>query len=238
MAVAGALLDTRFSDPNGFQQFVFASPHTPTSSDQPEISSSGVFNTVHKMFKRRMLNMRHKEASGVPLLAVFILNVAEKLDEQFQHQNLTFRADMEYTVMATHRAGVNPSYDTALVLKVSSQTDDQPIVLYEYKPVVDTRSDSVDVRDLLEALMQGFYCIHFRKVPSIVQCLTDMYTWYFMKLNKRQNHITIEWYKSIHNDNAPNVQTHVSFISHSVTALTQCSGLVSSLNEAFGSAAT
>jgi hypothetical protein len=77
LAVAGALLDTRFSDPSAFRHFVFASPHTSTSSGQPEISSSGVFNTVHKMFERSMLNMRHKEASGVPLLAVFILTGTE-----------------------------------------------------------------------------------------------------------------------------------------------------------------
>jgi hypothetical protein len=89
---------------------------------------------------------------------------------------------MEYTVMDTKRAGVNPSCDTAMVVTVSSQTDNQPIILYEYKPVVDPRRDYVNVRDLLEALMQGFYCVHFRKVTSIVQCLTDMHTWHFMTM--------------------------------------------------------
>jgi hypothetical protein len=180
LAVAGALLDAQFIDANEFRQFVFASPHTLTSSDQPEISSSGVFNTVHKMFERSMLNMRHKEASGVPLLAVFILNRVQKLNEQFV--DLKCSADMEYTVMDTKRAGVNPSCDTAMVVTVSSQTDNQPIILYEYKPVVDPRRDYVNVRDLLEALMQGFYCVHFRKVTSIVQCLTDMHTWHFMTM--------------------------------------------------------
>jgi hypothetical protein len=161
------------------------------------------------MFEKSMLGMHQKEASGVPLLAVFILNIVQKLNEQFV--DLKFSADMEYTVMDTKRAGVNPSCDTAMVVTVLSQTDNQPILLYEYKPmvneyVVDPRGAFVNTRDLLEALIQGFYCVHFRKVKSIVQCLTDMHTWHFMKLNKHSNQISIEWYKSIQED-TPDVQS-------------------------------
>ena len=237
--MAGSLLDTQFSDAKDFRQFVFASETTfSTPSGQPEISPS-VFNAVHSMFEKSMLGMHQKEASGVPLLAVFILNIVQKLNEQFV--DLKFSADMEYTVMDTKRAGVNPSCDTAMVVTVLSQTDNQPIILYEYKPVVDPRGAFVNTRDLLEALIQGFYCVHFRKVKSIVQCLTDMHTWHFMKLNKQSNHINIEWYKSIKED-TPNVQTHVSFIGPIVTGLTQCSrlvsGLVSSLSKSHGSTAT
>ena len=113
--------------------------------------------------------------------------------------------------MDTNRAGVNPSCDTAMVVTVLSQTDNQPILLYEYKPmvneyVVDPRGAFVNTRDLLEALIQGFYCVHCRKVKSILQCLTDMHTWHFMKLNKHSNQISIEWYKSIQED-TPDVQS-------------------------------
>ena len=121
---------------------------------------------------------------------LFCTKYHQQIKQQFV--DLQFSADMEYTIMDTQRAGVNPSCNTAMVVTVLSQTDNQPILLYEYKPMVDPRRDFVNTRDLLEVLLRGFYCVHFRKVKSILQCLADMDTWHFMKLNKHSNQISIE----------------------------------------------
>ena len=193
LAVAGALLGAQFIDANEFRKCVFASAHQETtcstSSSQPEFSSPSVFTTVYSRFEESMLGIREKEASSIPLLAVFALTIIEKLNKRFV--GLTFHADMEYVVMVTPRAGVNPACDTAIVIT----TDAKSIILYESKPVVDPRSDFVNKRCLLEGLLQGFYCLHYKKVKSIIQCL---HTWSFMKLNKHSNQIRVEWYKSIH----------------------------------------
>jgi hypothetical protein len=93
LAVAGSLLGAKFSDAKAFRKFVCASAYQETtfstSSSQPEKSSPSVFNTVH--------GMHQNEASGVPLLAVFVLNIIKKINKQFV--DLHFSADMEYTVM-------------------------------------------------------------------------------------------------------------------------------------------
>ena len=149
-------------------------------------SAPSVFTTMHSMFEESMLGLRQKETSSVSLLVVFLLTIIKKLIKQFV--NLIFHSDMEYAVMATARAGINPSCDTAIRIA----TDARPIFLYDYKPVVNPGREFVNIRCLLGGLIQGFYCLLFRKVKSMIQCLMDMHTWHFMKLNKHSNQIGIE----------------------------------------------
>lgn len=66
-----------------------------------------------------------------------------------------FLADMEFSVV-THKlkSGVKPASNAAMV--VALVHDFKLVLLYEYKPVVDTRLDRVEHNDLMEVLIQGF----------------------------------------------------------------------------------
>ena len=57
------------------------------------------------------------------------------------------------------KRGVKPSYDAAVCAIVSLDGGLSPVILYEYKPTVDTREDHVDPHDLMEVVLQGYYCL-------------------------------------------------------------------------------
>ena len=64
----------------------------------------------------------------------------------------------------------------------------------------------------METLIQGYYCLYQHKVRSVVHCLTDMFQWYYFKLEKvRPSELKVAWYHSI-SENEPNIQTHVDFL--------------------------
>ena len=73
--------------------------------------------------------------------------------------------------------GTKPACDGA-VTAITSETH-MPIILFEYKPVVDLRLEAIDLRSLMETLIQGYYCIYQHKVCSIIHCLTDLFQWYY-----------------------------------------------------------
>ncbi len=95
---------------------------------------------------------------------------------------------MEFDVVT-----VKPACDGAIVAVISD--DKVPIILNEYKPVVDLRWDFVERHHLMEVLIQGYYCLYQHKVPTIIHCLTDLSQWYYFKVKPCK--LKIAWYNSI-----------------------------------------
>ena len=81
-----------------------------------------------------MLELREKEASGVPLLGTFVIHIAGLLNEAIS--GCRFRSHMEFVLVKDKvKVGVKPACDAAVVAIVNETS--MPVLLIEYKPVVD-----------------------------------------------------------------------------------------------------
>ena len=128
-----------------------------------------------------MLNLHQKEASGIPLLGSFVAYLADELTKAM---NKTFSADMEYhLVVDTGKSGAKPASDAAVVA-ITTEFIEKPIILYEYKPVVDQRSNYVDNHQIMEVPIQAYYLLYQHKVLTLIHCLTDLHQWYYLKVDK------------------------------------------------------
>lgn len=119
---------------------------------------------------------------------------------------------------ASGTPGKNPATDGAVVVavQVSSSSNMQPVIIYEYKPVVDLQIEVVDRKDLTELLIQGFYCFHQYDIDECLPCLTDLYRFHYMKVTKAASRMAIEWAKSI-SFKQKQIQEHLSFIAAAIS---------------------
>ena len=166
-----------------FPDLLFSSPYTSTSpatsnpatssqatSSSPATTSattsSSVLKNVQLVLKTTMKELHYKEACGIPLLEVFVAHLAKTLTDT---TSFDFLADMEYSVV-THKLkqGMKPASDAAMVVALVHQL--KPVLLYEYKPVVDLRVDRVERNDLKEVVLKGFYCLYQHNVPTVIHC--------------------------------------------------------------------
>ena len=83
-----------------------------------------------------------------------------------------FKIDMEFPVIKDKvKRGTKLACDGAICAILSydsSRPQYKPVILYEYKPTVDTRLDHVNYNDLMELLLQGFYCLRQYKVRTVL----------------------------------------------------------------------
>ena len=108
-------------------------------------------------------------------------------------------------VVGEVKSGVKPASGAAVVSKSR-----KPILLYEYKPAIDTRMDFVESHHIMEVLIKAYYCLYQRKVPTFIRCLTDLQQWYYLKVEKvKPSKLKIVWYKSIKEDEI-SLDTHLS----------------------------
>ena len=93
-----------------------------------------------------------KEACGIPLLGAFVSILVGQLTKK---GTIDFKLDMEFPVVRDKvKHGTKPASDGAICAIVSCDSEYRPVVLYEYKPRVDTRLDYVGCHDLMELLLQ------------------------------------------------------------------------------------
>ena len=200
------------------QKIMFSNPETSSSatsiqeSSSPGTSSSATssLTTITNTFAKRMLNLINKEACGIPLLGVF---AAELADHLAVAMSLEIKADMEFPVVKekTGKPGTKPACDGAICAIVSCASKISPLILYEYNPTVDPRCDHVNHHDLMEALIQAFYCLHQYHVSTVLLCLTDMKQWYYFRADLVQAKLKITWYKAI-NEAMASVESHKEFL--------------------------
>ena len=75
-----------------------------------------------------------------------------------------------------------------------------PLALHEYKPTVDTRLLSVNPNQLMEVVLQGYYCLCQYKLNSIIHWLTDLQQWYYFRLSCERSKMRCTWYTTFHAD--------------------------------------
>ena len=185
-------------------------------------ATSGLTTLITNTFAKRMLNLINKEACGIPLLGAFAAELADHLSLAM---SLEIKADMEFPVVK-EKTG-KPACDGAICAIVSCASKISPLILYEYKPVVDPRYDSVNHHDLMEALIQAFYCLHQYHISTVLLCLTDMKQWYYFRADLVQEKLKIKWYKAI-NEAMASVESQKEFLYPHLSLI--CGERVESLN--------
>ena len=192
--VAEKLLGRQLHDQCGICRFVFGDKEPellPRTICIDELATEIV--VAYSKHDDNMLSMRSSEPCGVPLLGHSSVILCDLLNKESSTKK--FAILMEYSVITTALPGKNPSANAAVLSVVSNE---HPLLLYEYKPVVDTRRLSVNAQHLMELLIQGFYCLRNKGVTKLLHCLTDLYVWhYFMlSLNESCQGLIIEWTKT------------------------------------------
>ena len=199
-AVINELFPKRLALAELLSSFVFSDPYTstdaPTGTPAPSRSAS-FLKQVQEGQEAFMPGLHSKEACGYPLLGVFLTQLAQELTLAFQ--NTLVSADMQF-VLVTHKLepGTKPACDGAVsAIVVHEGNPKKPLILYEYKPVVDPRTQFVHRNDLLEVLLQGYYCLFQHNRPTVLHCLTDLSQWFYFKLEKvKPGKMQIAWYKA------------------------------------------
>ena len=155
---------------------------------------------------------QEKEANGTPLLGLFTLYLANELAENIGE---VFKLDMQFPVITEKvKPGAKPACDgaTCAIVILNEKDTLLPVILYEYKPKVDPRTNFVDHHHLVEMVIQGYYCLHQYKTRTIIQCLTDLFQFYYFKVDvANQGKVKFTWYKRIC-ENSLNVESHLNFL--------------------------
>ena len=195
--------DTRF-----LRQVFFAEDYTAPS---PELSildpDEAIFGTFATSCKLKMKEFREREACGIPLLGLFAIGVVEGLERIDKSWSLY--ATMEFPVVVDKlKWGVRPACDAAVVAIIDG--NEKPLVLFEYKPIVDQRKDVVVRQDLIEIMIQGYYCLYQHGVSSVIHCLTDLQQFYYFKMEKAErSKMRIAWNFSVFKHD---INSHLKFL--------------------------
>ncbi len=83
----------------------------------------------------------------------------------------------QYTV-GNCKPGSNPQTDTCIAYVVSSE--EKPRVLYECKTDLGHTPMQLSDKDIIEVLLQGYYCLQKHNVTKMLICLTDLFDWHYM----------------------------------------------------------
>ena len=143
----------------------------------------------------------------MPLFSAYLLEFAVQLSERRQRN---YTVDLEFPVVK--KRGQKPACDGAVCATIMrSDGKNHPQVLYEYKPVVDTRFMSVNPNHLMEVLIQGYYCLHQYEPKSIIHCLTDLDQWYYFHFTLEEDRtVMCTWYNEFNSESK--VASHVHFL--------------------------
>ena len=212
LPVAEKLLGRYLYDETSICKFVFGDkePELPPTA----VCIDGLATEIAAAYSKHSTNMcrMSSEPCGIPLLGHSSVILCHLLNEE--SSTMKFAVHMEYSVVTTAMPGKNPSTDAAL----SIVNDHQPVLLYEYKSVVDTRRLSVNAQHLMELLVQGFYCLRNKGIAKLLHCLTDLYVWhYFMlSLNESRQGLVVERSKTFVYGSPlqePSVREHYNFVA-------------------------
>ena len=130
-------------------------------------------------------NVSEEEAPGYLPLGNIIAYFCKRLSEKL---NAVYKCHPQRVVAKNSNPEQNPSTDIAIILRTLSGA--QPYisrVLYEYKHGVHHLLDMVDIKHLIELLLQCYYVLKYEKQSDIMGCLTDLVTWHYIGLNRNKD---------------------------------------------------
>ena len=178
---------------------VFSKEYQP-DSQQPDLTkydetlktTTDLINTHRK----QTFKLADEEAAGYTILGKYAVCFSQILSDELS------RLVMYWNQMVAAKRGQNPTADTAIIMLLESSgslgAETIPVVVYEYKPVVDPQFEMLNEKDLVEALLQASYCLRYYKISQMIHCLTDLRRWHYFKVKtSSDNMMNIEWWHLI-----------------------------------------
>ena len=129
-------------------------------------------------------NVSEEEAPGYLPLGNIIVYFCKHLSEKL---NAVYKCHPQRVVAKNSNPEQNPSTDVAIILRTLREQQYISRVLYEYKPGVHHLLDMVDIKHLIELLLQCYYVLKYEKQSDIMGCLTDLVTWHYIGLNRNKD---------------------------------------------------
>ncbi len=123
------------------------------------------------------------EASSYPFLACMCLHFVQQLEHVFSGESYKYYP--QYTVAQNRKPGSNPQTDSCVVHVVSSEAI--PRMLYECKTSLAHTPLQLNNKDIIEVLLQGYYCLQKHKLKKMLICLTDLIEWHYMQIESTEN---------------------------------------------------
>ncbi len=112
----------------------------------------------------------------------------------------------------------NNYVDTCIVYHGNHESHDtlRALIVFEYKAKVHPDPKAINLLDLLEAWLYGYYIIS-KETTSIYLCLTDTKVWHYFSVVKRSGKMAVQWAHTF----IGNEVEHVQFVIKNI----RCSGL-------------
>ena len=151
---------------------------------------------LYLLFSSEMLELTRVESSGIPLLGCSLSTISKVLNTIANAS--PYQVVMEFPVVKTASSGKNPSTDAAVVATIKNG---YPVLLCEYKPVVNLIPERIVSGDFIEMLVQVYYCMKSYSLRTCPHCLTDLQVWHYYKFSKCADMLKIEWVKSFKYEN-------------------------------------
>ncbi len=108
------------------------------------------------------------------------LHFIQELELTFPRKEYIFHP--QYTVAHNKKRGPNPRADMCIVA-----SGEIPRVLYECKTNVGHNVMQLDGKDIIEVLLQGYYCLRTYSVPKMLICLTDLFKWHYLLIESSKS---------------------------------------------------
>ena len=111
-----------------------------------------------------------KEGKCKPILLVFVMNLGSYINKQ-KILHGTIQIDLEFVVWENRQVGRNLALDVAMVVFYDENDKEAlPLILYQLKSSVHPVSNHEEKADLIELMIQNYYCLDRHKCKYIIGC--------------------------------------------------------------------
>lgn len=171
----------------------------------PELSTLTIPSQALNSVYSNTIDIGTKEASGRPLLALFMDTLRNALQLKYSHVQLL--VDHEYKILEAKRYAC----DVAVIIAGIKR---EVLFAVEYKPGVPTDFKDITPWHLSETLLQAYY-MRDKFQYDIVHCLTDMSDYhYFLVGSSDEKKFVIKkhWYKPLNLTDEAAFMEHLNFV--------------------------
>ncbi len=173
----------KFKHLNGFVHSLPLIPVAPSQDTLPQNTLELLANITGD-FANLTGDMFSSEASSYHILALMCYYFIKRLQHTFLGKKYIYYP--QYAVIRNRKPGPNPQTD-ACIACVASEEDDKPRVLYECKTRLAPIPCQLNEKDIIEVLLQGYYCLQKDNVTKLLICLTDLHDWHYMLIESSAN---------------------------------------------------
>ncbi len=196
LEVSKLILDNQFHPKwNSPKQVIHSLPEIRYDTEQLPSTHNVAVDKLKELLDyntRVTLHLFSQEAASYPSLSIICVHFVSVLEREF---SATYLYSNQHSVTHSAKSGPDPRSDSCVVLLDSHSI---PRFLYEAKTVTQHTVMQLADKDVIEVLLQGYYCIRYNNINKMVICLTDLVDWHYMLIEASNEKIAIKGYKVIH----------------------------------------